>query len=45
VRQRWVDWYRHFTNLDVLQVHDIDNINKERLKISELIINETKQED
>jgi hypothetical protein len=45
VRQRWVDWYRHLTNLDVMQVHDIDRINKERLKISQLIINETKQED
>lgn len=42
VRQRWVDWYRHLSNLDVLQIHDIDKYKMDRLKISQLIINETK---
>jgi hypothetical protein len=42
VRQRWVDWYKHLSNLDVLQIHDIDKYKMDRLKISQLIINETK---
>ena len=44
VRQRWVEWYRHMHNLDLFKLNDIETMQNEKLRMSQMLSSNSAQD-